>query len=222
MPITRLCPGCGKANQVAVTQVGTKVRCYACGDEFKVKSSDTTVRRRPSKPHPKIPPIPKVSPALAIENAERELKRSKPPPDVKFDDPRIEVLEDKSDSVEEVKEEDKATEKVRKSSFPGMSRRRREREAATEPAPIVQAAPRPPANVRRGFNRLGVVLGIAVSVFYLLLDSDHLIGWSSAKIVAPAIDKYILAAASAAVLFLTTWLVLRLAGWAAKGFQPDE
>lgn len=222
MPITRLCPGCGKANQVAVTQVGTKVRCYACGDEFKVKSSDTTVRRRPSKPHPKIPPVPKVSPALALENAERELKRSKPPPDVKFDDPRIEVLDDGPDAAEQVEEENRATEKVRASGFSGMSRRRREREAAPEPVPVPPAAPRPPANMRRGFNRLGVVLGIATSLSYLLYNSDRLVGWSSAKIVAPAIDRFVLAAASAAVLFLSTWLVLRLAGWAAKGFQPDE
>jgi hypothetical protein len=219
VPIARLCPHCRKANKVAVTQVGTKVRCYACGEEFKVKSSDTTVRRVKAKPHPSLPPVPKVSASLALENAERDLKRRKPPPDVNFADQRIEVVDDEpSETVEEM-EEEKAPVAL-PGNFPKRTRRLRDRRGEAEEASGGTSGR--PADLKRGFNRLGIVLGLAASLAYIAFKSDQLLGWSSLEVVSPEIDKYLLTGACAIVLFLGVWLFSRLGRWVATGFRPGD
>jgi hypothetical protein len=219
VPIARLCPHCKKANKVAVTQVGTKVRCYSCGEEFKVKSSDTTVRRMKSKPHPSIPPEPKVSASLALENAERDLKRQKPLPDVNFADQRIEVVDEEPPETVEEMEEEKAPVAL-SGNFPKRTRRLRDRtrEAEEESGRTSDR----PADLKRGFNRLGIMLGFTASLSYVIYKSDQLLGWSSAEIVSPEIDKYILTGACTVVLFLGVWLLSRLGRWVATGFRPGD
>lgn len=219
MPITRLCPECGKANKVNLTQVGTMVKCYACGEDFKVKSSDTTIRRQKSKPHPDIPDAPKVQASVALENAERQLKDKEIPPDVNFADERIEMVEDETDVVEEM--EDMMEKKEALPPFvkktKSLRARRTEREATQEEAPAAEGG----NTLRRGFNRLGLVTGLVTALSYLTYKSNQFFPWYSPETLTTDMEKYIHSGAFAAALFLAGWLVVRLAGWAARGFTND-
>lgn len=220
MPITRLCPGCGKANKVNLTQVGTMVKCYACGEDFKVKSSDTTIKRQKSKPHPAIPDAPKVQASLALENAERQLQDKVVPPDANFDDERIEGIEDETDVIGEIGEAQEMK-KPASAAFPNKTRSLRERRAERQSVREEE----PPAggrkSLKRGFNRLGLVVGLLVAFSYLLCRSNQFFPWYSEENLTTDIEKYIRAGAFAVILFLATWLVVRLAGWGARGFTND-